>query len=171
MQCGLDKAEGLILQMENQAQTNRMAQLSGPLSPSTLTPIPSTFHQAPQFTPSSNAGLVSEQISFSPQCFGHNSGGSPRRVPDQLPDDYFFGLHNPIEDLSSMNEAGQFQVLNSDEPSPSSFLNSDTVTNALVPSLREVRELNSASEYPTVPTSDERSTWSERGESNIIAAE
>ncbi|PVH72164.1 hypothetical protein DL98DRAFT_502707 [Cadophora sp. DSE1049] len=167
----LDKAEDLIRQMESQAQTNRMAQLSGTLSPRNLTPIPSIFHQSPHFTPSSNAGLASEQISFPPQWFGHNSGGPPR-VLDQLPDNYFFGLQNPIEDLSSMNEAGQFRVVNSDVRSSSSSLNSVAITNTLVPSLREVRELNSASEYPLLPTSDERtSSWSERGESNIIAAE
>lgn len=157
--------------MESQAQTNRMAQLSGTLGPSNLTPLPSILlHQSPHFTPSSNAGLASEQISPPPQWFGHNSGGPPR-VLDQLPDNYFFDLQNPIEDLSSMNEAGQFRVVNSDVPSSSSSLNSVTTTNTLVPNLREVRELNSALEYPLLPTSDERTSWSERGESNVIAAE
>lgn len=169
MQCGIDRAEHLIRQMESQAQTNRMAQSSGTLSPSNLGPIPSSFHQSACFTPSSNADQASGQISFSPEWFGHNSGGTPR-VLDQLPDNYFFGLQNPIENLSSTNQAEQFEVVNSNATS-TSLLNSDTITNTVVPSLREVRELNSASEYPIVPTSEECSSCSERGESNIIVAE
>ncbi|KAI9730797.1 MAG: hypothetical protein M1818_008077 [Claussenomyces sp. TS43310] len=160
----LDKAEDLIRRMDN--QTNRVPPyiIPGKMSPDFTALTPSSL-QMPPIPSSGDAGFASDHTNFSSWLYQNPSGAQSHEQPGND----FLCLPRPTEAMTSRNDGGQFWVEEVDASSNPHPLTAPTA-NFPMPSLREIRELNSSSSYPPPSTQNGR-VGRESEESSTIATE